>query len=213
MKIINILVAGPEANLPNEWWKIPGEWVGVDLGATRLFNRGIKPIFVVGDFDSVSENQKNEIQKLVPNLQIVNSIKDDTDTELALQKVKTLSPDRINLFGATGGRLDHEIANIWMIVQKRFSDLANKFFIYDYKNEISYLKAGVSIVSPDNNYKYIGFMALNPIENFVINGAKYKLHDFNSYSPRMFTSNEFIENKNITVSFKNGIVMVIKAND
>lgn len=57
------------------------DYIGVDQGVCHLLKQGIKPIIALGDMDSIED--KKLLEGLVVNE--VSSIKDDTDTALAIE--------------------------------------------------------------------------------------------------------------------------------
>ena len=74
---INLLCS--QRLLPNHI--LNSNWAGIDRGALILVKQGIQPIFSVGDFDSVNNEERLMLMK---NLQIepVEAEKDDTDLAL-----------------------------------------------------------------------------------------------------------------------------------
>lgn len=86
-----------------------------DKGAEYIASMGIKPQMVVGDMDSLDESiRQNLLQKQVA-FQSFPSEKDETDTELALIEAIKLQPKEIVIFAGTGDRLDHSLANIFLL--------------------------------------------------------------------------------------------------
>jgi thiamine pyrophosphokinase len=90
-----------------------------DGGARHFQNSGIKPDVVIGDMDSIAPNQlagysreKIKIIKYPVN-------KDFTDTELALDYALGLKPEKIFIWCALGGRIDHTLANVFLLVKGR----------------------------------------------------------------------------------------------
>src|SRR5690242_7542131 len=112
--IIHIVVGGPKELIPplQEFDEDGVVWVGVDRGVVYLLGNGIMPKRAFGDFDSVTELELNWIRKNIPHLDIYPAQKDETDMELALSWAIQQKPEKIYLFGATGGRMDHALANI-----------------------------------------------------------------------------------------------------
>ena len=72
----------PENILQN---KANESWIGIDRGALILIESGIMPQFAVGDFDSITKEEKDYLaEKLAINQ--YNSEKDETDLELGIDK-------------------------------------------------------------------------------------------------------------------------------
>jgi thiamine pyrophosphokinase len=91
-----------------------------DGGARAALQFGLKPIVVVGDFDSLSENELAQLEKRGSQLLPHPRNKDETDLELALLLSQTLfdeadEENEIVILGALGGRIDHELANMLLL--------------------------------------------------------------------------------------------------
>lgn len=210
---INILAGGDPSLWPEQLFDEPGYWIGADRGAWRLYQRGIPMLLAVGDFDSL---KPDELQVLASHLQKneiihVKAEKDETDTELALLYAQAKNPDIINIFGATGGRLDHLLSNLWLLANPKFEAIIEKTHIVDNVNDVSYLSPGVKTIHKISGTKYLGFMPLTEVTHFKIIDAKYTLTLTNNVS-KMWSSNEFV-NDIVHVSFNTGILMVTQTKD
>ncbi len=73
---------------------------------------GTKPDLVVGDLDSLDREDIDDDTEVVS----YPAEKDLSDFELTLKKVEAMRPDRIFVYGALGGRADHELTNILLLV-------------------------------------------------------------------------------------------------
>ena len=69
---------------------------------------------------------------------IVPREKDQTDLEIAINWALGQKPALIRIFGATGGRLDHGLANIQMLLKGLEVEI--EMCIVDNKNEITVKK-------------------------------------------------------------------------
>ena len=91
-------------------------FVGADRGALRLVRAGYVLDMALGDFDSVSEEERQVIEAHSQEFQAFPSEKDDTDGHLALDMAMTRWPEAdyvaLGFLGERGGRLDHFLANI-----------------------------------------------------------------------------------------------------
>jgi len=127
MTTVNLLVGGPTANWPTDLAQLSGPWVGADRGALRLVKLGIQPVMVVGDFDSISPAELQTVKQAIAGAVIVKPDQDHTDTQLAVKSIfEQLHPDELHIYGATGGRLDHLLANLWLVLDPFFRDWAPK---------------------------------------------------------------------------------------
>lgn len=105
---------------------VEGEWVrdlatqarliiAADGGARHLQLNGIKPDIMIGDFDSITENELTELS--VDGAKIVRhpEDKDETDLELALIYAAEHYEEEIVIIGALGGRLDQMLGNVFLL--------------------------------------------------------------------------------------------------
>ena len=90
--------------------------IAVDGGLSYCGILNVEPDLILGDFDSVSEQEALAIDKL--ERQIPDCIlrlpheKDDTDTLAALKEGLRRGYTEFRIFAGTGGRFDHTLANI-----------------------------------------------------------------------------------------------------
>ena len=70
---------------------------------------------VIGDLDSLTPSERAALQDSGVEIQVHPPDKDWTDLELAVNHALTLSPAKLVLFGALGGRLDHTLANVLLL--------------------------------------------------------------------------------------------------
>lgn len=95
-----------------------------DGGLRRARRLGLRPHVVIGDFDSVSPALRawagRQGARIVPH----PVEKDKTDTELALEFAVAAGARAVELFGALGGRLDHELANVSLLLRARAAGIS-----------------------------------------------------------------------------------------
>jgi len=85
-------------------------------GYKTALSLGIEPHMVVGDLDSL---QGAEISQGIKVLRHPPE-KDHSDFELALMEAVKLKPERVFVYGALGGRKDHEIINVNLLAHATF---------------------------------------------------------------------------------------------
>jgi thiamine pyrophosphokinase len=83
------------------------------LGTAR--RAGVRPDLVIGDLDSLS----NEADLQGIELRQYPAEKDFSDFELALREAEARDPACIYVYGALGGRIDHEMTNLLLISVSR----------------------------------------------------------------------------------------------
>lgn len=105
MKACNIFAAG-EPECPADAVRSASLTIAADRGWSYARALGIWPELLVGDFDSLGEVPQG-VEIIRHPVQ-----KDDTDTLLALKIGLERGCDTFYLYGCTGGRLDHTLANL-----------------------------------------------------------------------------------------------------
>ena len=156
----------------------------------------------VGDFDSVS---KEEFELIKKNNDIIklNPIKDDTDTEHALNLVKNYDEILI-LGGINGNRIEHFIS--MLIYLKKFPN----FIIKDDYSIIYTIDKSISIKKDE--YKYISLFSLDDNTIISLDGFKYNLCNYNLKKDNpLGVSNEIIKDYgNIKIK---GRIIIVKTKD
>ena len=93
------------------------QWIAAaDSGLAAFEEADMTPDLLVGDMDSVSPDVLARFEGRVPQRRL-NCIKDDTDGVDALDLAIERGAKRITILGALGGRLDHALANVMLLVR------------------------------------------------------------------------------------------------
>jgi len=89
--------------------------VATDGALDRAIEQGIDVNTLIGDFDSLVDS--SQLESRFPNMEILRypTDKDWTDLELAIDWALERSPATVAVFGATGGRIDHTMANLALL--------------------------------------------------------------------------------------------------
>lgn len=213
---INIVASGPQNELP-DLSQYSGEgtiWIGVDRGVFILLSLNIVPAIALGDFDSVTEEEFQLIKKEMETVKIFNPEKDETDMELALNWAIAQEPVKIRIFGATGGRIDHFLANIQLLIKPILESKTVSIEIID-KNNIVYGRGpGTYPIKRVADKKYVSFIPItHEVKNLTLKGFKYPLTNRHiSIGTTLCISNELICDEG-TFSFSEGILMVVRSSD
>ncbi len=144
------------------------DYIAVDGGLEILENLGIVPIVVIGDFDSLED------KSLLSRYQRITlpKVKDDTDSAKAVDYALENGYNEINLFGVTGGRLDHFFAVVCLLKKYRF----NQIYIFDNQNKIYLLTSGKHRIYKDG-YQFLSFFAVDEC-TISIQGCAYTLDNY-----------------------------------
>lgn len=186
--------------------KYEGDLYGVDKGAYYLALNGFKDFYAIGDFDSVSCEEFDLIKKSTDKITRLNPIKDDTDLEHVLNYIKNNRYTDVRIYGALGGRQDHNLLNLKLIY---LSDL--NICAYDERNKVLNVKKGSHIINKDN-YKYLSLLTFE--ESLIkLDGVKYPLDIVNiDINDNYTTSNEILEDT-CKLDLIKGRLLVIQSND
>jgi len=116
MRII-IFVNGNLPNLEKARQLIrPDDFILCADGGTRhALALGLTPNVVIGDLDSVTEEERRKIKEMGVEVMEFSMDKNETDLELAINHAITLNPSEILILAALGGRMDQTLANIALL--------------------------------------------------------------------------------------------------
>lgn len=104
-------------------------YVAVDGGLKHLISLHIKPDLAIGDFDSLTLEQMEYLENhQIPKLQL-QTRKNETDLEIAIQTAFQMGYKEIVLLGVLGGRLDHTLENLFILTKPEWKKV--KFIILD----------------------------------------------------------------------------------
>lgn len=184
--------------------------ISVDGGAGHLRKMGIMPSILLGDFDSAnSEDLKFFIDRGIETYQFPIE-KDMTDSELAIEKALETGADELLLVGAVGSRVDHSLANIFLL--KKLLDIGVKACILDENNKIYMFNTNFSLQKQEG-YKLSLIPISEKVTGVTTTGLKYKLNDATMYLGTSWgVSNEFVEDT-ATVTINEGILLVCVSKD
>lgn len=213
----NIMAGGPKEYIPNlpENLGLNDVWIGVDRGVLYLLDRNISVFAAFGDFDSVSEEEWEIIKGYSKEISRYKPEKDETDMELAIDWAIEKGATAITLYGATGGRMDHTVANMQLLLKVLTEYPSIQIEMIDKQNKIRLHRAGtIYSIKQSSEYPYISFFPYSTdIEGLTLVGFKYPLTNRNiPVSSILCISNELISEYG-TFSFTKGILMMIRSHD
>lgn len=86
-----------------------------DGGTRHAIMLGLTPNMVIGDFDSITKEERRKMEELGVEIVQHPTDKNETDLELAINHALTINPDQILILAALGGRMDQTLANIALL--------------------------------------------------------------------------------------------------
>ena len=175
--------------------------IGVEKGSVSLLRKGIKNQYAVGDFDSISTNELEEIKRNVIKIFQYPKEKNKTDLELAIDLCN--KNNKIDIFIPTGKRIDHLLSQIIILIRTKNKNIT----IYDNYNKIYHIQSGIHKILYHKEFKYISFYTIK--ENICsITNTKYTVNKLklNPYSILM-TSNEQLKNKSTIIKCSQKLIV------
>ena len=180
----------------------PGDTViAADGGWEPCRGVGLTPDLLLGDFDSLHT---------VPDFARIRRVpveKDDTDMMAAIKKGLSLGCNAFYLYGATGGRFDHTMANVQALtfLAKRGA----RGFLFGRDTVCTVVQDGFCDL-PARSGGYVSVFCLSDCARGVdISGLKYEIQNAgltNAFP--LGVSNEF-KGENARVSVQSGTLLII----
>lgn len=212
-----IIIAGGD---PAQWPDLTNyqtdktAWVGVDRGCYYGLLANLPVRHAVGDFDSLSESEWQFVSKKIKEANKYLPEKDKTDTQLGLELALEKYPEAEEYFviGATGGRLDHFLANLWLPFQPEIMPDLDRIILKDVQNTITYFQPGDYTIKKEKDKTYLAFVCLTSVTGLTLYDAKYHLNHVENTYPVSWASNEFV-GETSRFSFETGYMCVIQSKD
>ncbi len=177
-----------------------------DGGMKYAKELGIVPDVVVADFDSSREAIAcRELVRLVPE-------KDDTDTQHCVSLAISRGCKEITLACATGGRLDHLMANL-LLCESAYESGA-RLMVIDRQNTVFLHEGGCMRLFRKNAKRYVSILPLDStLTGVTLRGMKYPLENAVLTRNHLISvSNEATEEQ-FSIEIKQGRALVIFAED
>ncbi len=173
-----------------------------DSGLKHLDALQVKPSLIVGDFDS-HDNPHLDTETIVLPCE-----KDDTDTVYAMKEAINRGFNDFLLIGVVGGRLDHTLGNISMLIY--LDSLGKKGIIVDDYSEMEIVSS--SPVYIDDSYAIFSLLNITGCAKGIsIQNAKYPLIDGEITCEYQYgVSNEVVPGQTAVVSVREGKLLLIK---
>lgn len=184
--------------------------VCADGGLDHLMRIDKIPNIILGDLDSISDLGIKYLKENSIKVEKYPSIKDNTDSELAIIYLINKGIGDITLIGGSGTRLDHTLANIFLL--RRFSDRSRYIKIVDDHNIVNYVSDSIEIKRIQGCFISIIPLGLEGA-SVSLTGFKYPLVDkYIEFGSTLGISNEIIEDTGL-VKIHKGEALVFQSLD
>lgn len=156
--------------------------VAADGGALGAQQAGLPVDLVVGDADSLSPADLADLAARGVAIERSPADKDESDTELAVLACLARGATSITIVGGFGGRLDHELANIWLLALPALA--GRPMQLLDGQTRVRLVKAPAEAGGPargDLSGRPGDLVTLLPlggdVEGITTKGLRYPLRD------------------------------------
>ena len=209
--IVNIVSAGRIGDLDFFRKRILGMGnclvICCDGGVRHLQQMGINPDVILGDMDSIDPVQLESYSRQDVKIIKYPVSKDFTDTELALDYAINHKPEAIYIWGALGGRLDHTLANVFLL--EKTKALPIKTYLIDEYCEVFLLIGDVTI--KESVGQTVSLIALSPqVEGITLRGFLYPLDDAILRMGESRAVSNIINDDDAKISVRSGSLLVIR---
>ncbi|MCI8751282.1 MAG: thiamine diphosphokinase [Lachnospiraceae bacterium] len=194
--------------------------VCADSGLAAAKKLGLDVSFFMGDFDSVDKEVLAEYMEMGQTCEEGTKFikypeeKDYTDLHLVLEWVTGQQPSEIVILGATGGRLDHFIANVNILMLPMQNNIPA--YIIDPYNKLCLINSMYRIKRSSLWGKYISLCPLTEkVTGVCLSGMKYPLTNaVLKIGESIAVSNEMAKDaEEAVISLDKGILVVIESKD
>lgn len=181
----------------------------LDGGLLYCEANGIRPDYIIGDFDSLPE-EKEELLTKYPQECILRlpCEKDDTDMLAAIKFADEKGIRDFVILGGLGGRLSHTIANLQCLMYLKERGMTGVLLGRDTK---AFLLQNETYIFDENERGYVSVFSYSQKASGInLKNLKYELEDavLTSAFP-LGVSNEFILGKTAEISVKDGTLLVV----
>ena len=143
--------------------------IACDGGLNHLNEMEIKPDIIIGDLDSVKQDLICTAKLKGIKILEYPPMKDETDLELGIAHGLSQGATSLQIFGALGGRIDHELANLHLLTME-----PNIIEICDEETKITLITKTTTLQKGD--FKTISLIPLTTdVTGIVTQGLFYPL--------------------------------------
>ena len=202
----------------------PDHIIAADAGIRHAMTLQTVPDQALGDFDSCGEEALTFVKTHKIPVRTFPPEKDYTDTELALHTAMDVAGEggEILILGALGGRVDHSLANIFLM--KQAADQGIRCQIADDQSRVFMLKGPCDLTldrDPDEHLshgeKSANNISLIPVfgeaRGVSLEGFHYPLADADMDPGATLGISNYLEKEEGKVTLREGYLLLILARD
>ncbi|HGY11080.1 MAG TPA: thiamine diphosphokinase [Desulfobacterales bacterium] len=184
--------------------------ISADGGARHLRALNILPHVMIGDFDSILPADKLFFKKKKVEMLTFSSKKDHTDSEICVSWAIDNKATDITLLGVTGTRLDHTLANIFLLKELARENIPAR--IINKNNEIHIITDHIELNGQPKDLLSI-IPVTQKVTGITLKGLEYPLVNADIKMGSSIGISNTFKGTLATISIKKGILIVIKSKD
>lgn len=184
--------------------------IAADGGANHLLQLGSLPHIIMGDLDSIAPKTLQFFKKKGIKIQSYPVRKNQTDTELCMLHALDQGADDITFVAATGTRLDHTLANIFLLT--RLTDSGIRARIMDAHNEIYLIRDRLTLAGKPGDL--LSLIPLSSrVEGVTVEGLAYLLDDQTLFMGSSLGVSNYFTEKKAVISIRSGTLIAARSVD
>jgi len=203
-----ILASGPVENYEGIHIDEGDTVIAVDGGIRHAKMLGVVPGIVIGDMDSADPGLLSQLKGLGCRVFTYPREKDEVDTELALDYAISLRPEEIILYGATGGRIDHMLAGMQLLVKPTASGI--RTYIKDHNHSITLAAPQLPAVIEGRGRLFSLLPLTTSVTGITTRGARWELTGAEFVMGKPYGISNLSLSDLVTVSITGGMLLVIE---
>jgi len=184
--------------------------VVTDGALDRATKCGIEVNTLIGDLDSLVDSTR--LEERFPSMEILRypEEKDWTDLELAINWALEQSPKLITIFGASGGRIDHTMANLALLENGLHSGVPIELIS---RNESVHLLQGSLILEDAELGDRVSLLPISLFCTVSTQGLKYALASEKLFRGQGRGISNIVVSIPASVSVESGVLAVVHATE
>lgn len=203
-----VIAGGPAPKLQRSDLPAVDLVIAVDSGFDHAVALGIAVDLLVGDLDSISPAGLRLAQASSVAIERYPAAKNETDLEIALEAATERDVERIILVGATGGRLDHQLANIGVLAACSASNRIVE--LWTAAERIVLIAGDTNLTVPAGVGTTVSLLPIGgPVTGVTTAGLEWPLHDATLSPFRALGVSNVVIGEGAAVAIRSGSLAVV----
>ena len=182
--------------------------IAANGGSQHLLQLGLVPSIIIGDLDSINEQERKHFLDAGVEFIAFDREKDETDLELALKHAVSDACQPILIIGALGGRLDQTLANLSLLGSDDLRDLDVRFD--DGTEEVFMINESRPYELHGSPGDLVSLLPWGrPVEGIVTQGLRWELRSDNLHPHKTRGISNVLLNERASLRIRSGLLLLI----